>query len=240
MQHNNRPQKLLVKGWLLPHNRRYYRFKTNAFLLESLPMLLNMWVALASERLKFDEDNEQTMADALTLIVSLDQQLMEKSKPEAGQWLSRLRTNDDYYISYYNRLLELVKEAIALGKYAELNGCIQNTWEYKQWMQEAGYLLATPILKDGWLHPLSEFTTIDGEEVMNDWAVASLLAAAATGRNECGDKQTCTSHLIRLGVLDMQTDINTRLKVACFMDAEYLEIVCETKEALVRTAQNKS
>jgi hypothetical protein len=136
-----------------------------------------------------------------------------------------------------NRLLELVLDAINQGRYAELNGCIQNTWEYKEWMQEAGYLLTTPILKDGWLHPLSEFTTLDGEEVMNDWAVASLLVAAATGRNECGNQETCTSHLIRLGVLDMQTDINSRLKVASLMDAEYLEIVSETKEALVKTAQ---
>lgn len=227
------PEKLLIKGWLIPENRKYYRFKSNVFVLESLPMLLNMWIAIASERFALTPDSKESMVNALTLIVSLDQDLMNLPQPEVKCWLTKLRNNDQFYIDYYKRLLELVKIAIASGKYAQLNGSIQSTWEYKQWMEEAGYLLATPNLIDGWLHPLSEFETINGEQVMNFWAVASILAAAATERTtDGGDKQTCITRLIQLGVLRVETDFNARLTAAQYIDAEYLAIVNQAKEAL--------
>jgi hypothetical protein len=229
---SNSPQQLLIKGWLLPENRTYYKFKTNAFVLESLPMMLNMWVAISSGRFVLLSKGEQTVVHTLSLITTLDLELTQKNKSQLVKWLKELKTNDQFYIDYYKRLLQLVKTAITQGKYSELNGCIQNTWEYKQWMEEAGYLSATPNLKDGWLHPLSEFTSINGEEVMNFWAVASVLSAAATGRCDCGDQQKSITRLIQLGVLDVQTDINLRLQVASILDAEYLEIVSQTKEAL--------
>ncbi len=240
MQHkgfSKTPQELLIKGWLLPDNRKHYKFKSNTFVLESLPMLLNMWVALASQRLALGKDKQESTLSALTLIAALDIELIKKSQMEAGRWLMKLCTDEQFYVNYCKRLLGLVKDAIASGKYDQLNGCIQNTWEYKQWMEEAGYLLSTTTLINGWLHPLSEFKTIDGEEILNFWAVASVLTAAATERNDCGDKETCIKQLIRLGVLDVETDFNTRLTVASLLDAEYLEIVSQTKEALDKDSQ---
>jgi hypothetical protein len=235
MQHkgfgNTLPQ-LLIKGWLMSENSKHYKFKSNAFVLESLPMMLNMWLAMASERFASGKNQEKNTKSTLTLIAELDTEVTNKSKQQARRWHHQLRTDDQFYVDYYKRLLQLVKNAIASGKYAELNGCIQNTWEYKQWMQEAGYLLVTPNLKDGWLHPLSEFTTLNGQEVMNTWAVASLMAATATKRVDFGDQQTSMMRLIQLGVLDVETDFKERLEVAYFMDAEYLEIISQVKEAL--------
>jgi hypothetical protein len=236
MQHKGfakAPSQLLINGWLLRENSKHYRFKSNAFVLESLPMTLNMWLAMASERFASGKNQEKNTLSTLTLIAELDTEVTNKSKQQARRWHHQLRTDDQFYVDYCKRLLQLVKNAIASGQYAELNGCIQNTWEYKQWMQEAGYLLVTPNLKDGWLHPLSEFSTFNGEEAMNCWAVASLLVAAATERTtDGGDKETCITRLIQLGVLDVETNFKARLEVAHFMDAEYLEIIGQVKEAL--------
>lgn len=184
---------LLIKGWLLHENRKYYRAKDKAYVLESLGMTLNMWVAIASERLKVDS-SEETIDGAFALIVGLDPELMEKPKLEALMWLHNLRHSDKYYIEYIHRLEGLVKQKINQSRHADLCGMIQNTWEYKRWMEEAGYLQVGVNLIDNYLHPLADVKTVNGEECINAWCFASLMAGTVTGRFvEGGDPETVST-----------------------------------------------
>jgi hypothetical protein len=228
--------KLLIKGWLIPENRKHYKFKSNNVNIESLSMTLNMWLAMASLRFKSENPSKaiKNQESALALIVELDNELM-RDKEKDGYWYIKIKNDDRYFVDYHRRLINLVKEAINQGEHSRLNGAIQNTWEYKQWMEEAGHILVTQQLLDSWMHPLSEISeasTSEGvKETFNTWMFASLMCGAATGRSDNGNKETCIARLMQLGVLAPE-DCKTRLEMSQILDSEYLKLISDCKNAL--------
>lgn len=232
----NSRSKLLIKGWLIPENRKYYRFKSGNINIESLSMTFNMWLAMASMRFNPKDSNRaiKNQESALTLIVELDNELMSNPS-KSGEWFSKIKADDQYYINYHHHLLNLVKKVISKGEHSKLNGAIQNTWEYKQWMEEAGHIFVTQQLLDNWMHPLSEISeaeTSEGvKETFNTWMFASLMCGAATGRSDNGNKETCIARLMQLGVL-VPEDCKTRLEMSQILDSEYLKLISDCKNAL--------
>lgn len=90
-------------------------------------------------------------------------------------------------------------------------------------------------LVDGWLHPLAqEPLEHESKQVIDLWRAASMLVAGATERivDADVDRDICISRLIQLGVLDLQTDYSMRLTVCKNIDAGYLKLVSEAKNAL--------
>lgn len=66
---------------------------------------------------------------------------------------------------------------------------------------------------------------------------ASMVVGTATGRHNDGNKTKCISHLLKLGVLDPETNFALQLQVAQHIDGEYLKLLSQTKEALDKQAE---
>jgi hypothetical protein len=227
-------QPLLINEWLIEENRQYYSFQKRTIVFESLPMMINIWMAMASKRFKRGEDDARDTKNALGLIATID-----KTLPHEGEvndiWRNIIKDDDEFYVKYYRHLIDLVKQAIASGNHQQLNGCIQNTWEYSDWMCEAGHLLVAQTLIDGWLHPLSDVLEIDGEEVVNTWMVASQICGGASGRLLEVDKRKCIQLLREIRTIDSpdpDCSLMDRLAFCKHVDAQYLILVSLVKEAL--------
>jgi hypothetical protein len=86
-------------------------------------------------------------------------------------------------------------------------------------------------LVDNWYHPLSEFDEIDGQEIMNSWAVASNVCGVATQRRKEGCQTTAVEMLIIEELINAET-WEDEIKVFYEDDAKYLNLINNFHEIL--------
>lgn len=225
----------LIQGWLLPENRSFYRFKNDCIIIESLGIQINSALANASGRNKRAHTEDGLITSGLIVICDIDKELMNKfniDKNSLIPFLRKLNKDDVFYVAYYNKLLDIVKNDVLNNRVDYTNKMIYNTFEFKRWQKEAGIETVSINLINGWLHPLAEFPTIDGKECMCMWGFASITVAIACGRfPEEGNPHKAITTLIQEGVIDIE-NYKTHLEVCKYLDSEYLQVVSKFKQIL--------
>ena len=220
------PQQKLIKEWLLPECQKHYT--DNAYNVDSLKTSINIMVGYFSQR-KIDlKDGFEARVSASTgafgMICQIDSDLESTNEEELKSLLDRLRGDNDFYIEFIEHLYLKVKDRVVTGDFEGLNILIKQSTDYKEWLAETGVASAGIVLKNGWVHPLTEVYELNGEEVMNTWGMASTICAVATGRLPDGDKEKMISILLSEGVLEMET-FESQIKFCSCMDALYLQLV---------------
>ncbi len=220
------PKQKLIKGWLLPECQKHYT--DNAYNIESLKTTINIMVGYFSQR-KIDvkdvfEGRIQVSTGAFGMMCQIDSELENIDEHKFKSLLDKLRDNNDFYVEFIERLYQKVKERVFAGDFETLNVLIKQSRDYKEWLAVTGVASTGIALKDGWAHPLTEVSEIDGEKVVNLWGMASTICAVATGRLPDGDKEKTVSILLSEGILEMET-WQSQIKLCACMDALYLQLV---------------
>lgn len=225
----------LIQGWLLPENKNFYHFHNNKINLESLGVQINAALANVSGRNKRINKLPELISAGIFVILDIDKEMKSKfdiDSEELIPFLRKLSGNDIFYIAYYQKLLNIVKNDV-LNKSAKYsNQIIYETQEFLNWQKEAGIETVGINLINGWLHPLTELTIVNGEECMCNWGFSSVMVAVACGRYpEKGDPQTAITMLIQEGVIDIENH-KTHLEVCKYLNSEYLQVVSKFKQIL--------
>jgi hypothetical protein len=220
------PQPKLIKGWLLPECQKHYT--DEAYNVESLKTTINLWVGYFCQRKKDDKDGLEARIAVSTssfgMLCQVDPMLERLDECLFKSLLTSLKDDAEFYIAFIDKIYWKVKERVDSGDTEDLSILVKESADYKEWLAERGIVSSRITLKDGWIHPLSDTNTVNGEDTMNTWAFASLVCGTATGRLEDGNKDRAVSMLISEGVLDVK-NWQARLQLCEQLDAVYVQLI---------------
>jgi hypothetical protein len=231
-------QSKLHKNWLTMEARDGIDEKNNLN-IKNLYTSLCLITATACGR---REKNVDARADALGVMVALDVEQYERTEINRAylkRFLSRLEHNEEFYISYIDRLADLIKTKVFAGEFEGISGLFKESQQYQDWLQEAGYLTAGTHLIDGIFHPLTDVKHCEktGEPLIDRWGAASIMAAVVCGREILDDDEEPTdpsgmiNTLIREGILHPET-YQSYLTTCRFVDSVYLRLISEIFQML--------
>lgn len=230
-------QSALYKGWLIEEARK--GFQDDLVDVRNLYTIICSAVGTVSGR-KVEEDAE-LRAHITVLLLSLDKEQREQiqsKKSNHKRWISRLATDEEFYVNYVRHIADLIKAKVFDGELDEVNGLFKETDQYQQWMEEAGFANPRIRLISRIFHPLTTMHECEetGESLTNLWGTSSMMAAIACDRKPKGateDPKETISLLLQEGVLSFES-YEARLEAAHTLDSVYLELIFDIHQMLER------
>ena len=224
---------VVVDGWLLIENIEHHNPSTGVSDVTELTMLINMMVAAIAKR----KNDFSVPLDRLACVEYMQHLLPDSGLDEIivlDDFEETLNSNSEAYEALYHTMLSETRKQAVMNPH-DLPERIRECTEVKS-MIEARKDPAVKLI-NGWMHPLSEVSKINGSPMCNSWQFASLVMGAATQRVEDTEDSKAIAMMVSLGVI--KSPLSEKLYKAKTDDTVYLELLSAIKEATDQKVQEQ-